>query len=298
MRIFMTGATGFAGESVARELIAGGHDVIALVRSRDDRATQIEALGAKLFEGSVSDLDRLTEGAADADAVAHLAFNHDFSQFVASAEHDRKVVHAFGEAMTKTGGALLVTSGTMAAKPKQGKAASEKDEALPPDQMPRAWSEIAVDEVAASGVRAFVLRPAHIHDVKGNGGALAWLLGLARETGVSAYVEDGEQRWPGIARPDAATLYRLALEKGAIGHRYHGVTEEGVRMRDIAEAIGRLLNVPVRSLSADEAGGHFGPTVTFVAVDAPASGTLTREWLGWNPTGNGMIADIDAQVVL
>ncbi len=292
MKVFVTGASGFIGSAIVQELLGAGHQVLGLARS-EKSAQALTAAGAEVQRGSIDDLESLTQGAMASEGVIHTAFNHDFSNFVASAQNDQRVIETLGESMAKNGGPLLVTSGTLVVKAKPGKPATEEDPALPPDQMPRALSEVAADEAASSGVRAFVLRPAHIHDVSGHGGALAWLIELAREKGFSAYATNGEQRWPACARPDAARLYRLAIEKGVARQRYHAVGEEGVRMCDIAEAIGRLQGVPVRSLSLEEASSHFGPTVSFVTGDGPASSALTRDWLGWTPTGNGMIADLN-----
>ena len=293
MRVFVTGATGFIGKAVARELIAGGHQVLALSRS-PEKASALEEMGAAIFEGSLADLARVREGALQANAIAHLAFNHDFSQFVESARLDQRVVEVLSEAATRTGAALLVTSGTLAVNAKPERPATEEDPALPMDRMPRSASEIAADKAVALGVRAFVVRPAHVHDASGCGGALAWLIDLARETGFSAYATDGEQRWPACPLSDTARLYRLAIEKGIAGQRYHAVAEEGVKMRDIARAVGRLQDVPVRALTLDEAHSHFGAVASFVTRDGPASSVLTRKSLDWTPTARGMIADIDA----
>ena len=292
MRVFVTGATGFIGAAVARELIDNGHHVTALCRS-PDKAPALAALGADVFAGSLNDLERLREGARAADGIVHAAFDHDFSNFAANCEADRRVIAALGEAALVAGGPLLVTSGTLVADAPPGRPVSEQDPAKPVHQMPRAATEEATILAAAQGARAFAIRPAHVHDARRQAALLAWLIELAHGARFSAYVGDGEQRWAACPLSDTARLYRLALEAGECGACYHAVSEEGVPVREIAEAIGRLLDVPARGLTSDEASTHFGDLAHFVGMDGRATSKITRDRLGWTPTGQGLIADLD-----
>ena len=287
MRVFVTGASGFIGSAIVDELIAAGHKVVGLARS-DAAAASLVAAGADVHRGSLEDIDSLRSGAAAADAVIHTAFIHDFSKFEANCETDRRAIEALGATLAGSHRPLIVTSGTGVART-PGRLTTEED--APNSQIPRIASEHAAASVQTQGVRVSVMRLPQVHDPVKQG-LITYLIDVAREKGVSAYVGDGQNRWPAVHRLDAAHLYRIVLEKGSAGARYHAVDEEGVALRDIAEVIGQHLNVPVVSKSPEEAADHFGWLAHFAAFDIPASSQRTREQLGWRPTGPGLITDL------
>jgi nucleoside-diphosphate-sugar epimerase len=291
MRIFVTGATGFIGSATVRELIDAGYQVLGLARS-DAGAKSLLAAGAnvKVHRGELADLESLRSGAAAADGVIHTAFIHDFANYGPAAEADKRAIETLGEALAGSDRPLIVTSGTLLVQ-RQGALATEEDANTP--NFPRKSEEASL-ALAARGVRASVVRlPPSVHG-KGDHGFVPQLIKIAREKGVSAYIGDGLNRWPAVHRLDAAHLYRLALEKKSAGARYHGVDDEGIPTREIAEVIGRNLNVPVVSKSREEAADHFGWIARFFGIDGPASSAQTQQQLGWRPAQLGLVADLNA----
>ena len=290
MRVFVTGSTGFIGSAIVRELIDAGHQVLGLTRS-DAGAQSLIAAGAEVHRGNLEDLGSLRSGAAGADGVIHCAFNHDFSKFVANCETDRRAIETLGAALTGSGRPLIITSVTGLGNAVPGQPATE-DHFDPSHPNPRVASELTAASLSARGVNVSVVRLPQVHD-RIKQGLVTYAIAVAREKGVSAYVGDGLNRWAAAHVLDAARLYRLALEKGEAGARYHAVAEEGVPVRDIAEVVGRGLKVPVVALSPEEAAGHFGWLAAFVGWDLLASSAQTQARLGWRPTGPGLIADLE-----
>jgi nucleoside-diphosphate-sugar epimerase len=291
MRVFVTGATGFIGSAVVRELIDAGHQVLGLARS-DAGAQSLAVVGAEVHRGDVQDLESLRGGAAAADAVIHTAFIHDFSRFKENCEIDRKAIEALGSALAGTDKLLIVTSGTGISSSGAGLPATENDPPVSADVVPRAATEEAASSVAARGVRVAVMRLPQVHDTTKQG-LVSYAIPMAREKGVSAYIGDGRNRWPAAHYLDVAHLYRLALEKNVAGVNYHAVAEEGIPVREIAEVVGKGLKVPVVSIASEEAAAHFGWLAHFAAWDLPASSALTRKDLGWHPTGPSLITDLE-----
>jgi nucleoside-diphosphate-sugar epimerase len=288
MRVFVTGATGFIGSAIVRELLDAGHQVLGLARS-DAAAASLAAAGAEVHRGSLEDFESLAAGARACGGVIHTAFIHDFSNYAPAAEKDRRAIQTLGTTLAGSDRPFIVTSGTLLVQ-RQGPLATEEE--APNPSFPRKSEEAAL-AVAARGVRVAVLRlPPSVHG-DGDHGFVPALIAIARQKGVSAYVGDGFNRWPAVHRLDAAHLYRLVLEKGSAGATYHGVADEGVPFRDIAGVIGRRLNVPVVARSPQEAADHFGWLAHFVAIDCPASSAQTQERLGWRPTQAGLIPDLD-----
>jgi nucleoside-diphosphate-sugar epimerase len=286
MRVFVTGATGFIGSAIVRELLATGHEVLGLARS-DAAAAALAPAGVATHRGELGDHDSLVAGARACDGVIHTAFIHDFTQFAANIETDRRAVDAMAGALQGSDKPLVIASGTLMVS--HAPLATERDAPLSNDA-PRAASEATV--LAARGVRGCVVRlPPTVHGA-GDHGFVPRLIAFARAKGVSAYVGDGLNRWPAVHRLDAARAFCLALEKAAPGSRLHAVAEEGVPMRAIAEAIGAGLGVPARSITAEEAPAHLDFLAPFAAMDNPTSSAITREALGWRPRGPELLADM------
>ncbi|WP_186067409.1 SDR family oxidoreductase [Burkholderia gladioli] len=290
MRIFLTGATGFIGSALVPELIQAGHQVLGMTRS-EAGAQALRAAGAEAHHGTLEDPDSLSRGAAQADAVIHAAFDHDFSNFVANCEKDKRAIAALGSALKGSNRPLLITSGTGVGSGEHGEPASE-DVFNTRHPNPRIGSEEAGNALLEAGVNVSVMRLPQVHNPYRQG-LVSPLVAIARDKGVVAYVGEGNNRWPAGHLSDAVRLYRLAIEKAQPGARYHAVGEEGIRSREIAEVFGRGLKLPVVSIEPGEAAAHFGWMAMFVQLDMPASSALTQARLGWKPTGPTLIADLD-----
>jgi nucleoside-diphosphate-sugar epimerase len=291
MRVFLTGATGFIGSYLVPELINAGHHVVGLSRS-DSGADTLTRAGAEVFRGDVNDLDRLRTAAEAADGIIHTAFNHDFSNLKQHSEEDRKVIEALGEGLGGSDRPLIVASGTgLVDRSKTSGPAVETDEPVSSAVFPRAATEEAADALIAKGGHVIVMRLSQVHDIR-HQGRIAQHIQLARQKGWVAYVGRGENRLSAVHVSDAVRLFRLVLERGEVGARYHAVSEEGVAMRDIAEVIGAGLKVPVKSITPEEAPEYFGWIAGLATIDLAASSALTRKQLGWNPTGPDLLTDL------
>jgi nucleoside-diphosphate-sugar epimerase len=299
MRVFVTGASGWIGSAVVPLLISAGHEIIGLARS-DASAAALTAAGAQVQPGTIDDLDTLRKAAATSDGVIHLAFQHDLAfsgGFQAAADADRRAVETFGEVLAGSGRPLVIASGTLMLAP--GRVATERDgrdpgsaEHLSGGPRTRATTALLTLSLASRGVRSSVLRlPPTVHGEKDHG-FMATLVSIARDTGVSGYIGDGANRWPAVHRLDAAHLFRLAIEQAPPGSALHAVADQGVPIRDIAEVIGRHLNLPVASIPPEQAGEHFTWLAPFLGADAPASSALTRELLGWQPAQPSLLDDL------
>jgi nucleoside-diphosphate-sugar epimerase len=301
MRIFVTGASGWIGSAVVPELIGAGHQVVGLARS-DASADTLTAAGAEVHRGTLDDLDSLRSAADASDGVIHLAFKHDLAfsgDFQGAADADRRAVETFGDALAGSERPLLIASGLLGVMP--GHVATERDghgshaAGAAFGGGPQARWETAefTLSLASQGVRSSIVRLPPTNHGDGDNGFIATLVGIAREKGVSGYIGDGTNRWPAVHRLDSARLFRLAVEKAPAGATLHAVADEGVPVREIAEAIGHHLGLPVSSVAPEDAGGHFSWMGGFLGLDAPASSALTRELLGWQPTQPGLIEDLE-----
>ncbi|MBS1564388.1 MAG: SDR family oxidoreductase [Bacteroidetes bacterium] len=290
MRVFLTGATGFIGSAIVQELIGAGHQVLGLARS-DKSAEALVATGAGVHRGSLEDPKSLQKGAAACDGVIHTAFIHDFSQFETNCRIDRLAIEAMGATLAGSGRPLVVTSGT--ATLQRGRLGKEQDVAgVNAPGAHRAPSERLALALADQNVRVSVVRlPPTVHG-EGDHGFIPMIIGIARQKGVSAYIGEGNNRWPAVHRHDAARVFRLAMEKGIAGTRYHAVAEEGIQIRSVAECIGKQLGLPVVSKTPAEAPAHFGFLGNFYGADCPCSGTQTQEWLGWKPSHKSLMEDL------
>ncbi len=290
LRVFLTGATGFIGSYLVPELIEAGHRVVGLSRS-DAGAAVLTRAGAEVLRGDMHDLDRLRTAAAASDGVIHAAFNHDFSNLKQNSEDDRTVIERLGDVLAGSDRPLVVTSGTGLARSKTGGPVVETDDHVTSAEFPRAASEEAADALIAKGGRVMVMRLPQVHDTHRQG-RITWHIQTARQQGRVAYVGEGKNRVAAVHISDAVRLYRLALEKGHAGARYHAVGEQGVALCDIAEVIGAGLKLPVSSITPEEAPGYFGWMAHLATIDLAASSALTRQQLGWNPTGPDLLTDL------
>jgi nucleoside-diphosphate-sugar epimerase len=301
MRVFVTGASGWIGSAVVPELLGAGHQVVGLARS-DAAASALAMAGAEAHGGDLDDLDGLRDAAEASDGVIHLAFKHELAfsgDFEGAADADRRAVETIGEALAGTDRPFLIASGTLGVAP--GRMASEQDGHGPTAAMAgmgsgpstRWGTAELVIALGARGVRSSVVRLSPTNHGDGDNGFMATLVAIAREKGVSGYIGDGANRWPAVHRLDTARLFRLGLERAPAGSTLHAVADEGVPVREIAEVIGRHLELPVVSVAPEDAGEHFTWLAGFLGIDAPASSALTRELLGWEPTQPGLIADLD-----
>ncbi len=289
MRVFVTGATGFIGSAVIPELITAGHSVLGLTRT-DEGAAALQRMGATAHFGSLEDLESLRRGAADADGVIHLAFNHDFSKIEANSMADKQAIEVMGDALKGSGRPLLGTAGVLVDNPVPGQPFGE-DDPKPDMRFPRV-SEEATLATLEKGVKGIVMRLSQIHD-RNRQGIVSWMIQMALQKKAVAYVGEGGNRWAAAHRSDTARLYRLALEKATAGSKWHAVGEQGVTSRNIAEAIGRRLKLPVVSIDPQDAATYFGFLSHFMMLDSPSSNAKTCERLGWQPTGPSLIDDLD-----
>ena len=287
MRVFVTGASGFIGSAIVQELVNAGHQVVGLARS-EKSAQALTNTGAEVLRGNLEDLDSLKKGAAEAEGVIHTAFIHDFANYLAAAETDRQAIEAIGSVLRDSERPLIVTGGILGVRTDGG--FITEDDSAP--GFPRA-SEATAMSLAEAGVHASVIRlPPSVHD-RGDYGFVPFIINTTRQKGVSAYVGDGRNRWPAVHRLDAARLFRLALERGAVGARYNAIGDEGITIREIAEVIGRHLNVPVASIAPEEAASHFDWMGRFIVFDSPAISIKTKEQLGWEPTHSSLLDGLE-----
>lgn len=290
MRVLVTGASGFVGSAVVKELLSAGHEVLGLVRS--EKAVQyLKEIGAETYLGDVNDADTIRKCAGECDAVIHTAFNHDFSKYKDSCEEDRLVIQAFGDALSGTQKPLVITSGIGLLR-SEGLITENDMLAVSSDVVPRAASEEAASIVAAKGINVYTVRlPPTVHG-KGDHGFVPIIIDMAKSNGKSAYIGDGLNRWPAVHRMDAANVYRLIIEKKPAQRIYHAVAEEGINFKDIASVISTGLDLPLVSIPAEDAEKHFSWFTHFASFNCPASSEKTKQILAWNPVGEGLIKDM------
>ena len=291
MRVFVTGASGWIGSAVVPELLAAGHEVVGLARS-DASAQALSAAGAGVLRGNLEDVESLRAGARASDGVIHLAYIHDFSQFDENARIDLQAIKAIGAELEGSDRPFVITGGTAALTP--GQVSTERDTVAPDHPLrARAVSEETALALADKGIRVSTVRLAPTVHGDGDHGFMSVIVATARDKGLSAYVGDGSNRWPAVHRLDAAHLFRLAVEQAPAGSVLHGIAEEGVSLRTVAEVIGRHVDVPVVSIAPEQAAEHFGFIGHLLAADIPSSSSLTRELLGWQPMQPGLIEDLE-----
>lgn len=288
MRVFITGASGFIGTAVTKELVQHGHEVVGMART-DAGAELVRRAGGQVHRATLEDLESIKSGAATTDGVIHAAFNHDFSKFAENCEADRRAIEALGEVLEGSNRPLIVTAGVGFSA--RGEVRTEQDAPNPASPMMPRVSEQTAAAVQAKGVKAMVVRLPQVHDTQKQG-LITFSIEIARQKREAAYIGDGLNRWASVHVSDAASLYRLVLEKGTAGLRYNAVAEEGVSAKAIAEAIGKGLQIPVVSKTEEEAQEYFGWMVAFAAANLTASSALTQEMLGWRPTGVDLITDL------
>ncbi|WUH95179.1 SDR family oxidoreductase [Streptomyces sp. NBC_00433] len=299
MRVLVTGASGWIGSAVIPELIGAGHEVVGLARS-DAAARTVSSAGAEVLRGTIDDLDILRSAADASDGVIHLAFKHDLAfsgGFEAAAEANQRAVDAIGEALAGSDRPFTIASGVLGLAPGrvavEGAGLAPDEQALSGGPALRLATARSMVALAPRGVRTSVVGLAPTIHGDGDHGFMATLVAIARERGAAGYIGDGSQRWPAAHRLDAARLFRLALEKAPAGSVLHGVAEEGVPLREVAEVIGRHLDLPVTSVAPEDAAAHFTWMASFLALDSPASSALTRELVGWQPMEPGLVEDLE-----
>ncbi len=292
MKIFLTGANGFIGSALVKELLSAGHQVLGLTRS-EEGGNALRDMGAEAFQGDLLDFDNLRKGVEQSDAVIHTAFNHDFSRFVQSCQEDRQVITVMGEVLIGSERPMIVTSSIGSSNTVPGTLPVENNPTASSSVFPRAASDEAALALAGKGVNVVMMRNPQIHNIVKQG-LVSDLIKLARQKGRAAYVGEGANRWSATNLTDAVAVYRLALEHATSGAVFHAVDEEGVSMRQISDAIAAGLNVPSVSVSEEQAPEHFGWLIKFAGRELTASGKLTQERLGWKPSGSGLIADLNA----
>jgi nucleoside-diphosphate-sugar epimerase len=294
MKVFVTGATGFIGSALVRELTDAGHQVLGLARS-EASAQALLAAGAQVHRGDLENLESLKRGAATADGVIHAGFVHDFSRFKEVCEIDRRAIEAIGSVLVGSNRPFIVTSGTALVSP--GRLATENMvSAHDREKFPRVSEDTGLAFVA-QGVRAMVMRLSpSVHGEGDVHGFVPMFINTARAKGVAAYIGEGLNRWNAVHRLDAVRLYRLALERGKAGARYHAVGDEAITLKAITETIGAKLNMPVASIASEQASAHFGTFAHFVAIDCPASSKITQQQLGWQPSHASLADDLAGNI--